>query len=29
MKKWNRAWKLEIIEKMNPSWSDLYERLGV
>jgi putative endonuclease len=29
MKKWNRAWKLEIIEKMNPSWSDLYDDLGI
>jgi putative endonuclease len=24
MKKWNRRWKLEIIEKMNPAWRDLY-----
>ena len=29
LKKWDRAWKLEIIEKMNPAWSDLYERLSV
>jgi putative endonuclease len=29
MKKWNRLWKLEIIERMNPSWSDLYETLSV
>lgn len=25
MKKWNRKWKLELIEKMNPAWRDLYE----
>ena len=23
IKKWNRAWKLELIEKQNPNWSDL------
>ena len=25
MKKWNRAWKIELIEKDNPDWSDLYD----
>jgi len=25
MKKWNRAWKLELIEKQNPDWRDLWE----
>lgn len=25
MKKWNRAWKLELIEKHNPDWQDLWE----
>ena len=25
MKKWNRAWKLELIEKQNPDWKDLWE----
>jgi putative endonuclease len=29
LKKWNRAWKLQIIERMNPTWSDLYEGLSV
>ena len=29
MKKWNRGWKLETIERMNPAWSDLYENLSV
>ena len=24
MKKWNRAWKVELIEKTNPSWIDLF-----
>lgn len=25
LKKWNRAWKLRIIEKHNPEWIDLYQ----
>ena len=25
IKKWNRAWKVRIMEAMNPDWSDLYE----
>ena len=25
IKKWNRAWKVRIIEVMNPHWEDLYE----
>jgi putative endonuclease len=29
MKKWNRAWKIQAIEQMNPLWSDLYEGLSV
>ena len=29
LKKWNRAWKLQIIEQMNPTWSDLYEGLAI
>jgi putative endonuclease len=24
MKKWDRAWKLELIEKHNPDWRDLW-----
>jgi putative endonuclease len=24
MKKWNRAWKIELIEKSNPEWEDLF-----
>jgi putative endonuclease len=26
-KKWPRQWKLNLIEKMNPVWDDLYERI--
>ncbi|MBL8121789.1 GIY-YIG nuclease family protein [Candidatus Saccharibacteria bacterium] len=25
LKKWNRAWKIELIEKYNPGWRDLSE----
>ncbi len=25
LKKWNRAWKLRLIEEANPEWKDLYE----
>lgn len=25
LKKWNRTWKLELIEKENPHWKDLSE----
>ena len=24
MKEWKRAWKINLIEKMNPFWKDLY-----
>ena len=24
LKKWNRAWKLELIESTNPNWRDLW-----
>jgi putative endonuclease len=27
IKKWNRAWKLKLIEEHNPVWRDLYEDL--
>ena len=27
LKKWNRKWKLELIEKTNLEWNDLYEDL--
>jgi putative endonuclease len=25
VKEWQRRWKLELIEKSNPEWKDLYE----
>jgi putative endonuclease len=25
IKGWNRAWKIMLIEKQNPTWKDLYE----
>ena len=28
IKKWNRAWKLDLIEKDNPEWRDMAEDLG-
>lgn len=27
IKKWCRQWKLELIERQNPTWRDLYEDL--
>ena len=27
LKKWIRKWKLELIEKENPEWKDLYDDL--
>ena len=27
IKKWNRAWKIELIEQQNPEWQDLYDGL--
>ena len=28
LKKWNRAWKIELIERLNPGWRDLYDDLN-
>jgi putative endonuclease len=28
LKKWERRWKLELIERFNPDWRDLYETLN-
>ena len=28
IKKWNRAWKLRLIEEVNPRWRDLAEDIG-
>ena len=27
LKKWNRQWKLDLIEKDNPQWRDLFDEL--
>jgi putative endonuclease len=27
IKKWNRAWKLELIEEQNPDWKDLWDEI--
>jgi putative endonuclease len=27
LKKWNRAWKVSLIEEANPEWRDLYDEL--
>ena len=27
IKKWNREWKLKLIEKNNPDWKDLYSEM--
>ena len=29
LKFWKRRWKLELIEKHNPGWKDLYEKIAV
>ncbi len=28
MKKWNRAWKLQVIEAANPTWRDLWDEIA-
>jgi len=27
IKKWNRSWKIQLIESMNPDWNDLYDEI--
>jgi len=27
LKKWRRAWKIRLIEEMNPTWKDLYDEI--
>ena len=27
IKKWHRAWKIELVEKNNPTWRDLYNEI--
>lgn len=28
LKRWNRAWKIKIIEEFNPTWRDLYNEIA-
>jgi putative endonuclease len=28
LKKWNRAWKIRLIEENNPNWDDLYSSIA-
>ncbi len=28
LKKWKRQWKIELIEKSNPNWDDLFKTLS-
>ena len=28
LKKWRRAWKIELVETANPDWDDLFDRLN-
>jgi putative endonuclease len=28
LKKWNRAWKIRLIEEKNPDWVDLYPQIA-
>jgi putative endonuclease len=28
LKKWNRAWKVRMIEENNPNWDDLYHEIA-
>lgn len=27
LKKWNRQWKIELVEKSNAGWEDLYNQI--
>ena len=27
LKKWNRDWKLKLIEELNPAWKDLFAEI--
>jgi putative endonuclease len=28
LKKWRREWKIQLIEKQNPQWIDLYPQIS-
>jgi len=27
IKKWNRSWKIRLVEEMNPDWRELYDEI--
>jgi putative endonuclease len=29
LKKWKRSWKIQLIEKQNPQWNDLYDSICI
>ncbi len=29
IKRWNRAWKVQLIEEKNPNWDDLYPLIAI
>ena len=29
LKRWNRAWKVQLIEEKNPNWDDLYPAIAI
>jgi putative endonuclease len=29
LKKWKRAWKVQLVEAQNPQWNDLYESICI
>ena len=29
LKRWNRAWKIQLIEELNPNWGDLYPQIAM
>jgi putative endonuclease len=29
LKKWKRAWKVQLVETQNPQWNDLYESICI
>ena len=28
LKRWNRAWKVRLIEERNPEWADLFDKIS-
>ncbi|MBV8666623.1 MAG: GIY-YIG nuclease family protein [Burkholderiaceae bacterium] len=29
LKKWNRSWKIDLIQQENPTWRDLFDEIAV